>query len=173
MIKSELNVGTEQNSNCRESPGEGGFMLRIPIMLFCALLAATAVMADDEGRSIGLVKTAAGDAAIVRDGRRLAAQPGYQLVQGDVLTTGPTGAMGVIMRDDTILSLGPSTETRIEQFVFESAGQKPGMVVRVGRGIIGYLSGRIAKLAPGAVRIETPVATLGVRGTYLVARVAP
>jgi hypothetical protein len=148
-------------------------MLRIPIMLLCALLAATAVMAEDESRSIGLVKTAAGDAAILREGRRIAAQPGYQLAQGDILTTGPTGAMGVILRDDTILSLGPSTETRIEQFVFESAGQKPGMVVRVARGIIGYLSGRIAKLAPGAVRLETPVATLGVRGTYLVARVAP
>ena len=81
--------------------------------------------------------------------------------------------MGVILRDDTILSLGPSTETRIEQFAFESAGQKPGMVLRVARGVIGYLSGRIAKLAPGSVRLETPVATLGVRGTYLVARVVP
>jgi hypothetical protein len=148
-------------------------MLRIPVLLLCALLTATVVKAEDESRSIGLVKTATGDAAILRDGRPIAAQPGYQLVKGDVLTTGPTGAMGVILRDDTILSLGPSTETRIEQFVFESAGQKPGMVVRVARGLIGYLSGRIAKLSPGAVRIETPVATLGVRGTYLAARVVP
>jgi len=148
-------------------------MLRIPVLMLCALLAATAVKAEDESRSIGFVKTTTGDAAILRDGRRLAAQPGNQLVQGDVLTTGATGAMGVVLRDDTIMSLGPSTETRIEQFVFESAGQKPGMVVRVARGIVGYLSGRIAKLSPGAVRIETPVATLGVRGTYLAARVIP
>jgi len=148
-------------------------MLRIPIMMLCALLAATAVKAEDESRHIGLVKTAAGDAAILRDGRRIAAQPGYPLVQGDILTTGATGAMGVMLRDDTVLSLGPSTETRIEQFVFETAGQAPGMVVRVARGIIGYLSGRIAKLSPGAVRIETPVATLGIRGTYLAARVVP
>jgi hypothetical protein len=148
-------------------------MLRIAVMLICAMLAATAVKAEDESRPIGLVKTATGDAAILREGRRIAAQPGYQLVQGDVLTTGATGAMGVMLRDDTILSLGSSTETRIEQFAFEAAGQKPGMVVRVVRGVIGYLSGRIAKLAPGSVRLETPVATLGIRGTYLVVRVVP
>jgi hypothetical protein len=173
MIKTVLNVTTNSQRNSKESPSKGGFVLRIPVLLLCALLVATAVMADDESRPIGLVKTATGDAAIVRDGRRIAAQPGYQLVRGDVLTTGATGAMGVILRDDTILSLGPSTETRIEQFVFETAGQKPGMVVRVARGVIGYLSGRIAKLASGAVRLETPVATLGVRGTYLVARIVP
>jgi hypothetical protein len=149
-------------------------MRRILVLLFCVLLAATtALHAADESRPIGLVKTVAGDASIVRDGRRVAAQPGAQLVQGDVLSTGATGTMAVILRDDTMLSLGASTETRLEQFVFEPAQQRLGMVVRVARGVIGYLSGRMAKLAPGAVRLETPAATLGVRGTYLVARVAP
>jgi hypothetical protein len=47
------------------------------------------------------------------------------------------------------------------------------MVVRVTRGIMAYLSGMISKRAPGSVRIETPVATLGVRGTYLAVRIAP
>jgi hypothetical protein len=149
-------------------------MMRISVLLFCVLLAATtALHAADERRPIGLVKTAAGDASILRDGRRLAAQPGAQLVQGDVLSTGATGTMAVILRDDTRLSLGASTETGLEQFVFEPAEQRWGMVVRVTRGVIGYLSGRMAKLAPGAVRLETPSATLGVRGTYLVARIAP
>ena len=173
MTGSLFQEGRKHNTISKGSLKEGGFMLRIPLLLFCALLTTTAVQADDESRPIGLVKTAAGDATILRDGRRLAAQPGYQLVQGDILTTGATGAMGVILRDDTILSLGPSTETRIEQFAFEPAGKNPGMVLRVARGVIGYLSGKIAKLAPGSVRLETPVATLGVRGTYLVARVVP
>jgi hypothetical protein len=149
-------------------------MMRIAVLLFCALLATTtALHAADERHPIGLVKMAAGDAGIVRDGRRIAAQPGAQLVQGDVLTTGAPGTLTVILRDDTVLSLGSSTETRLEQFAFEPAEQRLGMVVRVAHGIISYLSGRIAKLAPGAVRLETPSATLGVRGTYLVARIAP
>jgi hypothetical protein len=150
-------------------------MLRIAALIICALLgSATIAMAvAQDNRPIGLVKTASGEVYILREGRRMAALPGHQLILGDVLSTGATGALGVILRDDTLLSLGPSTETRIEQFAFEPAEQKLGMVLRVTRGLIGYLSGRISKLAPGSVRIETPVATLGVRGTHLIARIVP
>jgi hypothetical protein len=147
--------------------------MRILVLMICALLASATIAAAQDDRPIGLVKTASGDAFILRDGRRMAALPGHQLVLGDVLSTGATGAVGVILRDDTVLSLGPSTETRIEQFAFEPAEQKLGMVLRVTRGLISYVSGRISKLAPGSVRIETPVATLGIRGTRLVARIVP
>jgi hypothetical protein len=147
--------------------------MRVLILILCALLASATMTAAQDARSIGLVKIVQGDAFILRDGRRMAAQSGSGLVLGDVLSTGATGAMGVMLRDDTVLSLGPSTETRLEQFTFESSEQKPGMVMRVTRGLIGYISGRISKLAPGSVRIETPVATLGIRGTRLIARIVP
>jgi len=148
--------------------------MRILIFMLCALLAtAFSVKAEDLRCPIGLVKTVTGEASILRDGRLIAAQPGYSLLQGDVLLTSAKGTMGVILRDDTILSMGSSTETSIEQFAFEPAEHKLGMVVRVAKGIVGYLSGRISKLAPGSVRLETPVATLGVRGTYLFARIVP
>jgi len=148
--------------------------MRILVLVLCSLLAtAFSVKAEDLRRPIGHVKTATGDASILRDDRLIPAQPGYSLLQGDVLITGAKSTMGVILRDDTILSMGSSTETRLEQFAFEPAEHKLGMVVRVSKGIICYLSGRISKLAPGSVRIETPVATLGVRGTYLLARIVP
>ncbi|MBK5277001.1 MAG: FecR domain-containing protein [Desulfuromonadales bacterium] len=147
--------------------------MRIQVLIMCALLASAAISAAQDDRPIGLVKTASGEVFILRDGRRMAALPGHQLVLGDELSTGATGALGVILRDDTVLSLGPSTETRIEQFAFEPVDQKLGMVLRVTRGLIEYLSGKISKLAPGSVRIETPVATLGVRGTRFVARIVP
>jgi len=148
--------------------------MRILVLVLSTLLAtAFSVKAEDLIRPIGHVKIATGDASIQRDGRLIAAQPGYPLLQGDLLVTGAKGTMGVILRDDTILSMGSSTETRLEKFSYEPAEHKLGMVVRVTKGIIGYLSGRISKLAPGAVRLETPVATLGVRGTYLLARIVP
>ena len=147
--------------------------MRILILILWALLSSASLSAAQDARSIGLVKTAHGDAYILRNGQRLAAQPGSGLYQGDLLSTGATGAMGVILRDDTLLSLGPSSETGLEQFAYESADQKSGMVLRVTRGLIGYVSGKISKLSPGSVRIETPVATLGIRGTRLVARIVP
>ena len=147
--------------------------MRITVLIICALMASASISAAQDDRPIGLVKTASGEVFILRDGRRMTALPGSGLMVGDVLSTGATGALGVILRDDTTLSLGPSTETRIEQFAFDPAEKKLGMVLRVTRGLIEYLSGRISKLAPGSVRIETPVATLGVRGTHLVARIVP
>lgn len=147
--------------------------MRIAVLIICTLLASATISVAQDNRPIGMVKTAMGEVFILRDGRRMAALPGQQLVQGDLLSTGATGAMGVILRDDTTLSLGPSTETGLEQFAFEPAEQKLGMVLRVTKGLISYFSGKISKLAPGSVRIETPVATLGIRGTRLIARIVP
>ena len=147
--------------------------MRILVLLICALMSSAVIASAQEDRPIGMVKTASGEVFILRDGQRMAALPGHQLVLGDTISTGATGALGVILRDDTVISLGPLTETRIEQFAFEPGEQKLGMVLRVTRGLIEYLSGRISKLSPGSVRIETPVATLGIRGTRLIARIVP
>jgi len=143
------------------------------LIAWIVLAVASVAQAETDRQPIGLVKVAVGNATIIHEGRRVAAQPGKQIFQGDVLSTGANGRLGVILRDDTVLSLGPSSETRLEQFAFKPAEQKLGMVVRFVQGTIGYLSGKIAKLAPGSVRLETPVATLGVRGTYLAVRVEP
>jgi hypothetical protein len=145
--------------------------LIITILLLSCLCGSSS--AQETRSPIGIVKSVTGAAYVVRDGRRITATPGFALVQGDRITTGGNATMGVLLRDDTALSLGASTETSIEHFSFQPSEQKLGMVLRVTRGIFGYLSGKIAKLAPGSVRIETPVATLGVRGTYFVARIVP
>jgi hypothetical protein len=147
--------------------------MRIILLLLFFVLTGATIGAAQEERPIGLVKSASGEASILRDGQRLAALPGSPLRLGDVLVTGSNGALGVILRDDTVLSLGPSSRTGIERFVYEPAQGNLGMVLRVSRGVIEYLSGKISKLAPGSVRIETPVATLGIRGTHLLARIEP
>ena len=147
--------------------------MRITLLIICALLLCANFAAAEDARPIGLVKTASGEAFILRDGRRLAAHPGLDLMLGDQLSTGRKGALGVILRDDTVISLGPATQTRLEQFAFDPAQGHLALVLRVTRGLIEYLSGKISKLAPGSVRIETPVATLGIRGTHLLARIEP
>jgi hypothetical protein len=147
--------------------------MRIVALVLYALVASAGFAAAQDVRPIGMVKSATGEAFISREGHRSAATPGFPLMRGDVLYTGATGSLGIILRDDTVLSLGPSSQTGIEQFSYEPAQGNLGMVLRVTRGVIEYLSGKISKLAPGAVRIETPVATLGIRGTHLLARIEP
>ncbi len=149
-------------------------MARLLLITVILLVCFSGSIRAQEARSpIGMVKSVTGTAHVVRDGRSIAAMGGFELVQGDRITTGSNGSIGILLRDETALSLGSSTDTSIEQFAFEPSENKLGMVLKVGRGIFCYLSGKIAKLAPGSVRIETPVATFGVRGTYFVARIVP
>jgi hypothetical protein len=79
--------------------------------------------------------------------------------------------MGVVLRDDTKLSLGPESEIQISSFAFAPAEGRLALVAKFAHGVLAFVSGRIAKLSPDAVRIETPVAILGVRGTQFLAKV--
>ena len=60
---------------------------------------------------------------------------------------------------------------RLERFNYASADGGLGLVLKIVRGVAAYVSGRIAKLAPDSIRLETPAAIVGVRGTSLAIRV--
>jgi hypothetical protein len=107
----------------------------------------------------------------VRGNSQVPAQAGQLLYQSDLLRTGADGTVGVALKDDTRVALGPSSEIRLDRFSYAPAEGQLALVLRVVRGVAAYVSGRIAKLAPDAVRIETPSAILGVRGTTLAVRI--
>lgn len=135
----------------------------------CLLAAFPAVAADE---TIGSVKKVSGQVAIVRDGQRLSARPGCKLHAGDILETGPGGGLGVILRDDSLLSLGPSSRIAIDNFRFVPAEGVFGFTARILRGTMAYVSGLIGRLAPESATFVTPVATIGVRGTHFAVKVS-
>jgi hypothetical protein len=117
---------------------------------------------------IGQVKVASGTAVVLRAGQSMAVQPGTPLLEADVLRTGPDGRLSVMLNDETRLSLGPGSEVALDRFAFAPAESRFAMVLRLVRGAAAYVSGRIAKLAPDSIRLETPTSIVGVRGTTLV-----
>ena len=121
--------------------------------------------------AVGSIKKTKGEVSIIRDGKSLQAQPGERLFQSDTLKTGNDGSMGVIFRDNTTLSLGPGSKIVIDEFVFSPSQSKFGMVTTMFKGTAVFFSGEIAKLAPEKVKIETPLATLGIRGTRFLVKV--
>ena len=94
-----------------------------------------------------------------------------KLLAGDTLTTGSGGSMGVILRDNSTLSLGPESRIVIETFLCSPHEGKFGLLARITRGTMAYLSGLIGKLAPGSARFETPMASIGIRGTRFAVKV--
>ena len=143
--------------------------------IFATLSAASIVLllatAECVAATAGFVKIAEGTATVTRRDQTMPATPGLPLEEGDVLKTGADGHLGVVLRDDTRVSLGPDTEVGIDRFVFAPAQGQLALVLRMVRGVAAYVSGKIAQLSPDAVRVETPVATVGVRGTRFVAKV--
>jgi hypothetical protein len=135
------------------------------------VLLFTAAPAFAQHVPAGRVKVASGSAFIVRGSETLPARTGDVVFEADALRTGADGRLGVTLKDDTRLSLGPSSEVRVERFVYAPGSGSLGMVLKFARGVAAYVSGRIAKLAPDAVRLETPAAIVGVRGTSLGIRV--
>jgi hypothetical protein len=71
------------------------------------------------------------------------------------------------------VSLGPDSEIRISQFQYSPAEGRLGFVLGIVRGAVAYVSGRIAKLAPDSIRLETPSAIVGIRGTRMAISVTP
>ena len=133
-------------------------------------IAATA-LAQPSQSAAGRIKIASGAAFIVRAGSLVPAQAGAIVFEADALRTGADGRLGMTLKDDTRVSIGPASEVRVDRFVFAPAEGRMGLVLRVVRGVVAYVSGRIAKLAPDSIRLETPAAVVGVRGTTLALRV--
>jgi len=132
-------------------------------MIFTGLVAVEA--ADDIGR----VKTVKGTVYIDREGRRELALVGAGVRQADTLVTGPDGAVGITLADDTLLSAGPNSILALERFVYE-VNQPASLEAALTKGTLAVVSGRIAKQGPDAMRVKTPAAILGVRGTEFVVR---
>ena len=123
------------------------------------------------GESIGVVRNVSGDATITRVEKTFPAAPGIKLLVGDTLGTGPDGSLGVILRGDSSLSIGPGSRLVLRSFLFSPSEGTFNLVVRITQGTLAYLSGLIGKLSPENARFETPTATIGIRGTRFAVKV--
>ncbi len=137
------------------------------------LVAASAAPAAAGEVAAGRIKVVSGSAFVVRGGHLVPAKLGQSVYVADALQTGANGRIGVTLNDETRISLGPNSEMRLQRFAYATADGSVALVLKFIRGVAAYVSGRIAKMAPDAIRLETPAAIVGVRGTSLAIRVDP
>jgi hypothetical protein len=125
----------------------------------------------DDSDIVGSITSLEGDVSILRNGEIIVPQKGTQLHKTDLLKTGRKSSVGAVLRDATTISLGSKSQLVLEEFEFEPAENLLGVTLRMVKGTLACLTGRIAKLSPDAFKVETPVATVGVRGTKFVVEV--
>ncbi len=141
--------------------------MKMQVCVVALLLAAVPAFAQEQPAA-GQIKIASGSVVIVRGTSTIPAQAGQPVYEADTLRTGDDGKVGITLKDDTRLSLGPNSEVRLDRFAFAPAEGRLGFVLKVVKGVAAYVSGQIAKIAPDAVRLETPSAIVGVRGTTVI-----
>ena len=129
------------------------------------------IFCDASDAPVGSINRLKGTASIIRKNQVIPAQIGEKVYMMDSLKTGPDGSLGMVFKDDTLLSIGPQSEIIISEFIFSPAEGKLSIVTRLLKGTAAYLTGIIAKLSPESVRFETPVANIGIRGTRFAVRI--
>ena len=116
----------------------------------------------------GTIKTSRGTARIERQGAKLPADVGSVVNVSDRIVTGADGAVGITLRDNTLLSAGPNSTLELNKFAFNTTTHVGELDASVKRGSLSVVSGKIAKTSPDNVSFNTPNVSLGVRGTEFV-----
>jgi len=135
-----------------------------------AIVCATAPSARAEDGPIGFIKTLSGTATVTHGNATSAAALAVPVYENDLVQTGGDGELGITFRDNTRISLGPSSRIELKHFVFKPAAEQYGFLLRLAFGTLEYISGLTEKLAPDAMSIETPGFTVGARGTRFLVR---
>jgi hypothetical protein len=123
-------------------------------------------------QDVGQIKVTRGSVHVERGTQRLGAHVGLGVRPGDVIVTGPDGVAGLTFVDDSRLSVGPGSVLAIDQLGFDRTTHQGVFDTSLRTGALAGVSGKIARQTPGAMRVRTPVAILGVRGTEFVVRTA-
>jgi hypothetical protein len=132
----------------------------------CAIQAGTA-----QAQQSGQIKRMEGDVRIVRGGQTLLAKPGHDIRARDRIVTGANGAAGFTTPDNGMFSLGPNSQMIVDEIAFNRQTQDGNIAVRFLKGTFSVVTGILGKIAPQKTRIQTPTATIGVRGTEFSVRV--
>ena len=82
----------------------------------------------------------------------------------DIVTTA-NSKTGITFKDDTKVMITEQSKLIIDTFVYDGEKKTGKLGIKMALGTIKYASGQIAKSDPTQVMVETPSATIGVRGT--------
>jgi hypothetical protein len=135
-------------------------------LALAVLLSPSLVFASDTG----VIKVASGEAWIERAGARRAARVGDRVQPSDVIVTGANGSVGVTFADDSRLAIGPGSILAIDRFAFNSTTHAGAFETSLRKGTLAGVSGKLTRQSPEAMKVRTPAAMLGVRGTEFLIR---
>lgn len=116
------------------------------------------------GSPIGNVQSAEGSATALRtDGTTVTLSSGDAVFQGDVVQTAGNSSLVIVFLDETLFTLSADARMVLDELVYSPNRSGNSMVMNLVQGSFVFVTGQVAP--SGDMRIETPTATMGIRGT--------
>ena len=91
------------------------------------------------------------------------AKVGDSVYLGDTVSTGGDGRVGISFNDGTAFDLSPNARRVMNEFVYDPNSKSNSSLLSLTKGTFTFVAGKIAK--SGDMKVNTPVATMGIRGT--------
>jgi hypothetical protein len=114
---------------------------------------------------IGDVEQQVGNSVIERQGGdAVTSETGLDILSMDTVKTA-NGRTSIVFVDDTRVDVTENSKLIIDEFVYDPNTQTGELALKASLGTVRYASGQIAKNSRQNVKIKTPTATIGVRGT--------
>jgi hypothetical protein len=133
--------------------------------------ADTLFIVPGDGRQ-GTVKTVHGEVTLVNGQTRRAAVEGGGLRMGEQIITGADSSAALTLRDGTVVSIGPNSAVELSQYRFDSTTEDGSIMLSLLKGSLRVVTGLIthgkSDKKPAKVKVTTPTAVIGVRGTDVV-----
>jgi hypothetical protein len=124
--------------------------------------AATPTQASPD-EPIGNVATLTGNASVTRNSVTTPLKLKDDIFFNDTVQTSASAKLGITFNDATTFNLTANSKMTIDNYVYEEGGSKNAGVFDIAKGTVAFVAAAVAKT--GDMKITTPTATLGIRGT--------
>ncbi|UWU74072.1 Ig-like domain-containing protein [Bradyrhizobium huanghuaihaiense] len=118
------------------------------------------------GKVVGHVVKMTGSASIVRNGVTIVANVGDAIYQNDVVQTGSDSTLGLVLDDGTTFNLSASARFMLNELTYDASSTSNSSLMTLVQGAASFVAGQVAKT--GDMRVATPSATIGIRGTAVI-----
>ncbi|MCK5285549.1 MAG: FecR domain-containing protein, partial [Alphaproteobacteria bacterium] len=123
-------------------------------------------MSMNDESPVGAIQEITGEATLTHtDGSSETIELGTSIYNGDIIETGNDGAVNIIFTDETNFAISEGSRLAIDEYVFDPATQSGSQDFSVLKGVFVFTSGLIGRDDPDDVNIDTPVGSIGIRGT--------
>jgi hypothetical protein len=141
--------------------------MKVWTLVLCLLLLGTMPSYAAIGKVTEQINT---PPSIQRDKQTLTGSKGTGVEMNDAIKT-QQGKVGITFEDDTKVQVNENSKLVIDDFVYDPKTKAGKLGAKIALGTVRYASGQIAKNSPQNVALNTPTATISVRGTDFTASV--